>query len=256
VTFASLPSTHGLLILACVAAFFVGLSKGGLPAIGSLAVPMLSLELSPVTAAVLLLPIYVLTDIVGVWLYRREYSPRNLKILVPASLAGVLIGWATASYFSDAAIAFLVGLMGVSFCLSTWLRAPQKGEPQVGAVPAGLFWGALAGFTSFVSHSGAPPFQIYVLPQRLRKMVFAGTSTIVFAVVNAAKIFPYAQLRPFSATDFQITALLVPIAMLGTVVGAVLTRRIQDALFFRLVQVALFAVSLKLIFDALRSLWR
>ena len=243
-------------MLAWVAAFFVGLSKGGLPAIGSLAVPMLSLVLSPVTAAVLLLPIYVLTDIVGIWLYRREYSPRNLKILLPASLAGVLIGWATASYFSDAVIAFLIGLMGASFCLNTWLRQPKKGEPQVGAVPAGLFWGALAGFTSFVSHSGAPPFQIYVLPQRLGKMVFAGTSTIVFAVVNAAKIIPYAQLRPFSAADFEVTALLVPVALVGTGVGAFLTRRIQDALFFRLVQLALFAVSLKLMFDACHSLWR
>ena len=255
-TLASLPSTPGLLMLAWVAAFFVGLSKGGLPAIGSLAVPMLSLVLSPVTAAVLLLPIYVLTDIVGIWLYRREYSPRNLKILLPASLAGVLLGWATASYFSDAVIAFLIGLMGASFCLSTWLRRAKKGEPQDGTVPAGLFWGALAGFTSFVSHSGAPPFQIYVLPQRLSKMVFAGTSTIVFAGVNAAKIIPYAQLRPLSAADFEVTALLVPVALVGTSVGAFLTRRIQDALFFRLVQLALFAVSLKLMFDGLHSLWR
>lgn len=255
-TFAFLPSAPGLFILASVAAFFVGLSKGGLPAIGSLAVPMLSLQLSPVTAAALLLPIYVLTDIVGVWLYRREYSPRNLKILIPAALAGVLFGWATASHVSDAAIAFLIGLMGAGFCLNTWLRPPKGVEPKVGSIPAGLFWGAVAGFTSFVSHSGAPPFQIYVLPQRLKKMVFAGTSTIVFAVVNAAKIVPYSLLRPFSANDFRIAAFLVPIALLGTIVGAVLTRRLRDTLFFRLVQVALFAVSLKLIVDALGAFGR
>jgi uncharacterized membrane protein YfcA len=253
-TLSFLPLAPGLLILTCAAAFFVGLSKGGLPAIGSLAVPVLSLQLSPVTAAALLLPIYVLTDMVGVWLYRREYSPRNLKILIPASLCGVVLGWATASYLSDAAIAFLVGAMGIGFCLNTWLRSQGSAVP--GRVPAGLFWGALAGYTSFVSHSGAPPFQIYVLPQRMPKMVFAGTSTIVFAIVNAAKIIPYAQLRPFSAADVRTTVFLVPVAVIGTIVGAVLTHHIRDAVFFRLVQVALFAVSLKLIFDATQSIWR
>ena len=64
---------------------------------------------------------------------------------------------------------------------------------------AGILWGTLAGFTSFISHAGAPPFQIYVLPQRLPKLVFAGTSTILFATINAAKIVPGAPHPPPSA---------------------------------------------------------
>ena len=43
--------------LASIAAVLVGLSKGGLPTIGMLAVPILSLVMSPVKATVLLLPI-------------------------------------------------------------------------------------------------------------------------------------------------------------------------------------------------------
>ncbi|MFM9900723.1 MAG: sulfite exporter TauE/SafE family protein, partial [Polaromonas sp.] len=57
--------------LAALAALLVGLSKGGIPAIGMVAVPVLALVMSPVKAAVLLLPIYVMSDWVGVWLYRR-----------------------------------------------------------------------------------------------------------------------------------------------------------------------------------------
>ena len=41
--------------LAVVAAFCVGLSKGGAPAFGSLAVPILSLHISPIAGAGLLL---------------------------------------------------------------------------------------------------------------------------------------------------------------------------------------------------------
>jgi uncharacterized protein len=68
------------------AAIMVGLSKGGLPMVGMLGVPILSLSVSPVRAAAILLPIFVVTDMVGLWAYRREFDRRNLLILVPASI--------------------------------------------------------------------------------------------------------------------------------------------------------------------------
>ena len=102
--------------LASIAAVLVGLSKGGLPTIGMLAVPILSLVMSPVKATVLLLPIYIISDLVGIWLYRKNFSAVNLKILVPAGIVGVAIGWATASFTSDIAIKFMVGLVGIGFC--------------------------------------------------------------------------------------------------------------------------------------------
>ena len=53
--------------LAVAAAGLVGMAKGGLPVVGMLAVPLLSLSISPVTAAGLLLPIYVLSDLFGLY---------------------------------------------------------------------------------------------------------------------------------------------------------------------------------------------
>jgi uncharacterized protein len=238
-----------LLALGCFAAWLVGLSKGGLPAVGMLAVPVMSLKISPVTAAVLLLPIFVMTDAVGVWLYRRDFSRRNVQILIPAGIAGVLFGWAVASHLSDRGVALLIGALGIGYCLNSWLRNAPAGAGQPGSLGWGWFWGSIAGFTSFVSHAGAPPYQIYVLPQRLKKTTFAGTSTIVFAAINLAKVGPYMQLRPYSMADLRTVAWLVPTALLGTVLGAWLTRRIADLWFFRLVQMGLFAVSCKLIYD-------
>ena len=71
------------LILASLGALLIGMSKGGLPMIGMMSVPLLSLVMSPVKAAVMLLPLYIISDFVGVWLYRRQYSAPNLKILIP-----------------------------------------------------------------------------------------------------------------------------------------------------------------------------
>ncbi len=239
--------------LAALAAFLVGLSKGGLPTVGMLAVPVLSLVMSPVAAAVMTLPIYVMSDWISVWLYRRDYSAPNLKILIPAGVVGVGIGWLTASYTSDIAVKLLIGWVGVGFCLNVWLRkAPAVAQPV--NLPKGIFWGTLAGFTSFISHAGAPPFQVYVLPQRLPKAQFAGTATMLFAVINVAKILPYQALRPYSLQDLSASAGLVPWALLGTVAGAYLTRKIADKWFFLFVQISLFMVSIKLIVDAVRDL--
>jgi uncharacterized membrane protein YfcA len=46
---------------------------------------------------------------------------------------------------------------------------------------------------------------------------------------------------------------LIPFALLGTVVGAYLTRKIADDWFFKWVQLGLLLISLKLILDVVRA---
>jgi uncharacterized membrane protein YfcA len=104
------------LLYAALGAVLVGMSKGGLPSTGGLAVPILSLVISPIKAATLLLPIYVISDVVGVWLYRKHFSPWNLKVLIPAGICGVFVGWLTASMIPEKMVTMLIGVIGVLFC--------------------------------------------------------------------------------------------------------------------------------------------
>jgi hypothetical protein len=117
-------------------------------------------------------------------------------------------------------------------------------------VGPGLFWGAVTGFTSFVSHAGAPPYQVYVLPQRLEKTVFAGTTTVLFAYVNAAKLIPYWALGQLSPGNLKAAAFLMLPAAIAVFAGVRLVRVMPQALFFRLVAWALLLVSVKLLWDA------
>lgn len=236
--------------LAMVGAFCVGLSKGGLPAVGMLAVPILAFRIDPLTAAALLLPIYIISDIVGVWLYRRHFDARNLKILIPAGLFGVLIGYLLAPFISANGMSIAVGLIGIFHCIRHWFFTPTNVQPQPARVVPGVFWGALSGLTSFVSHAGAPPYQIYVLPQKLPKLVFAGTTQFVFSAVNLAKLPPYLALDQFPEMDLKAIAVLVMTAIFGAWGGAKLTRIIPDGAFFATIRLALFALSLSLIWRA------
>lgn len=238
-----------VIAIAALSAFIVGLSKGGLPSVGTLAVPLLALVISPVTAAALLLPIYVASDMVGLYLYRHSYSGRNLAILAPASLVGVALGWTFSARLSSVFVGMLVGVVGIIFCLNAWFGGRYRARVKEAGVLSGAFWGTLTGLTSFVSHSGAPPFQMYVLPQKLEKMKFAGTATILFAIVNAAKIVPYWELQQFSSFDGTLVLWLVPAALVGTVVGKRLTQILPTGVFFRVIEATLLLLSVKLIVD-------
>jgi len=238
-------------VVALIAAILVGASKGGLPIVGMLGVPVLALATSPVHAAGLLLPIFVVTDMFGLWAYRREFDRRNLMILIPATTLGVGIGWATASIVPEWLVTLIVGLIGLSFSLHYWWRGRHAVTSHPADVPRGVFWGTVSGFTSFVSHAGAPPYQMYVLPQRLEKMIYAGTTTILFAIVNAVKLVPYWALGQLSLANLKTVAALFPFAIAATFVGVRLTRIIPQDLFYRLVISALFLVSLKLIYDVI-----
>lgn len=237
-------------VLACIAAFLVGASKGGLPMVGVLGVPVLALVISPVAAAALLLPVYIVSDMVGLWAYRRAFDRRNLIILLPAMIFGVGVGWATARITQEWMVTLLVGVIGLAFCINAVMQHPDA-PPKPADVPRGLFWGSIAGFTSFVSHTGGPPYQMYVLPQKLEKMVFAGTSTIAFAIINALKLLPYWALGQFNPGNLKIAAMLSPLSIAGALLGYKLTAIIPEKIFFKMVEIALAVVSVKLIFDAL-----
>lgn len=239
-----------VVMLAALAALLVGLSKGGLGLLGAIAVPVLALAISPVTAAALLLPIFVVSDMFGLWSYRREFDRRNLIILISAGVVGIGVGWATASIISERWVGMIIGVIGVSFCLNAWRQRHRVLAPRPADVPRGMFWGTLMGFSSFVSHSGGPPYQVYVLPQQLPKTVYAGTTTIVFAVVNAVKLIPYWALGQLNAHNLRTSAWLVPIAIAGTFAGVRLVRILPQKVYYAIVQTILFLVSIKLIWDA------
>ncbi len=238
--------------MAIIAAVLVGMAKGGLPMVGMLSVPLLSLATSPVTAAGLLLPVYVISDIFGLYAYRGSFDRRVVVIVAAGATVGIALGGATASVTPTWVVTALVGVIGLVFSLNLLIkRAPAA--PRKAKVAPGLFWGVLTGFTSFVSHAGAPPYQVYAMPLHMPKLVFAGTSTILFAYINAVKLIPYAMLGQFSLQNLKVAAMLMPASAVAVFGGVWLTKRLPEKLFFQIVTWSLLVLSVKLIWDGLRG---
>lgn len=242
-------------IVAGLAAFLMGLSKGGVPMIAMLSVPLMSLFMDPAQAAGLLLPIYIVADFYAIYLFRKAFSVRNLKILLPASVVGIVIGFTSVSYVSGDAVKLLVALIGL-FYLAKSLRgrlSKQDIPAKPADIPRGVFWGTLAGLTSYISHAGGPPYQAYVLPQRLDKMVYLGTTTILFTAINLMKVPPFI-LAGQITWDSSVQALwLAPFALAGAGSGALVSRLLPEKVFFLIIEIALGIVSLKLLYEVFAS---
>ncbi len=240
-------------IVASLATFLMGLSKGGLPMIALLAVPLMSLYMDPALAAGLLLPMYLVADAYAVYLFRKAFSRRNLAILLPGAVAGILTGFFAVSYVSGDLIKLLVAGIGLSY-LATALRTRFSKTPvpaRPADVPRGLVWGTLAGLTSYISHAGGAPYQAYVLPQKLDKLVYLGTTTIFFTIVNLLKVPPYVLADQINAATLSRGLWLAPFALLGAWSGATVSRMLPEKVFFLLVEIALALVSFKLIAEVL-----
>jgi uncharacterized protein len=236
------------------AVVIVGLGKGGFGGASVLGAPLLSLVVPPLEAAAIMLPILVAMDVVAVSAWWRVFDRKSVIILLPGMLLGVAIGWAIAAHVTDEGVRLVVGVIAVGFTLSYLLRG---GEHQAARQPnrlKGTFWGAVGGFTSFVSHAGGPPVQMYLLPLKLDPKLVAGTSVLVFAATNAAKLLPYAALGQFTTAHLAVSAVLLPLAPISTFLGARLIKIVPMHTFYRVSYALLFLVGLKLLYDGARSL--
>ncbi|UXU75283.1 MULTISPECIES: sulfite exporter TauE/SafE family protein [unclassified Paracoccus (in: a-proteobacteria)] len=238
-------------VLGVIAAFAIGLSKGGLSMVGTISVPLMALGMSPVQAAGILLPVYIVSDIGGLIAFRRQFDRRALSRVLPGALGGIGLGWALAHHVDDRVVALMVGIIGLAFALNAMLHPASDGRARAPSWIKGSFWGGVSGFTSFISHTGAPPYQVYAQPLRMSPLTYAGTTTIYFAICNAAKLVPYAMLGQLSPRNLGVALALALPAVLGVLAGLWLVRRMPAQVFYRFITWALALVSIKLIWDGL-----
>jgi uncharacterized membrane protein YfcA len=236
--------------LAVTAVIIVAFSKAGLlGSLGLVAVPLLSLVMPARDAAGMFLPLLLIMDAIAIWTYRRDADWRILRIMIPGAAVGTLLGWALWSIVSDAMVLLFVGTITLLFVLDALLPLRKKLEGLPPSKPWGTFWGGFAGFTSFISHTGGPPFQIYVLPQRLPPVRYSGTNAFFFAVINTMKLIPYFFLSQLSVKNLTIALILAPLAIGGVLAGVYLVRRISIKLFYHIAYVLVAVIALKLVWD-------
>ena len=237
------------------AVLLFGISKGGFGGgLGTLAVPLMALVISPIQAAAILLPVLCVMDIVSVWKFRGLWIWAEIRVLLPASLVGIAAGTFLFEYMSASVIRLIVGVVAVLFTVHYWVSKRNSDARLTDfSRPVGTLLGAAGGFTSFIAHAGGPPISMYLLRRPLNRTDFAATAVLFFAVVNYVKLVPYAWLGQLATGNLMTSLALAPLAPIGVLIGVYLHKRVSDRFFFGFVYLLLFVVGLRLVYDGLTS---
>ena len=78
----------------------------------------MSLVISPLQAAAILLPILCVQDLISIYSYRNSFHLKNLQILIPAAILGIFAGYLWFSLLSEQNIKILLGLIAIIFSLN------------------------------------------------------------------------------------------------------------------------------------------
>ncbi|ATY33067.1 sulfite exporter TauE/SafE family protein [Sphingomonas psychrotolerans] len=240
--------------LAIPAVILLGLAKGGFAGMGALSLPMLTFAIDPVRAAAILLPILIAQDVVGVWAFRRTVDWRVLVWMMPGAMFGIWLGYAFAASVSPLGVMAAVGVISMIFGAYRLWAARHRGAPREAArwpEWVGSLFGIASGFTSQIAHAGQPPFQLWVLPRKLDRDVLIGTTALFFAAINWIKVPAYAALGQFTAANLLTAAVLLPLALVSTVAGVWLVRRIAPERFYTAIYWLMILVGGALIWEAL-----
>ncbi len=233
-------------LVAAIAVIFTGISKGGFGGVALLAVPLLALVMPATTAAAVMLPLLLAMDALGIWEYRREADWSHLKLLLPGAIIGIIVGTLSASFVNDQIIQFIVGVIAVVFVLYRWWPKQKNTDGSDAPTPLGIFWGGIAGYTSFIAHAGSPPFHVYILPKRLSPRILTATAVWFFAIVNLVKLPAYFLASQISIETLIISASLLPLVPIGFFLGVWMNKRVPEAIFYRIIYAAAFVIGLKL----------
>lgn len=248
--------------VAIVAMLLVGISKGGFGGgLGMVGVPLMALVIDPVTAAAIMLPILCAMDLVGLWAYRGKWHRAMMLRLLPGALLGILIGALTFRFLDADLLRLLIGAIALTFVADHYLRpllirrraAAMEGRPP--SPTLGVVAGSVSGFTSFVAHAGGPPIAMYMLPLRLDKTLFVGTTVVFFTVVNYVKLVPYALLGQFSLGNLLTSLAFLPLAPAGIYLGVWLHNKVSQAAFYAVCYIFLVLTGLKLVHDGVRGVF-
>ncbi|MEK9724343.1 MAG: sulfite exporter TauE/SafE family protein [Rhodospirillaceae bacterium] len=238
--------------VAVPAVILTGISKSGLGGgLGALTVALMASFISPVAAAAIMMPILVVMDVANLWGYRRDWHRRNVYLMLPGAVVGVLIGTATYRYVDENVIRIILGVIVVVFTLSFFVqKTPADGGKPANAA-LGVICGGLSGFTSFVAHAGGGPIKFYLLPQRLAPRIFVGTHIVFFFLVNQMKLVSYFMLGQFTADNLTTSLVLAPCIPIGVLLGWKLVDVVPRETFYKIVYAVLFLSGTKLIWDGL-----
>ena len=198
--------------LAVAGALGMGISKSGFPGMSLVHVVVFALIFGARNSTGIILPMLIAADVFAVRAYRQHARWVYIRRMLPASVVGIVIGFALMGRLDEKAFAPLIGVIVL---VLTLLQAGRMARPDLLAdVPHShaFAWtmGLLAGVTTMIANAAGPVVTLYALAVSLPKFELVGTIAWFFFIVNLVKV-PFSVWLGLIRTDtLTLNLLLVP----------------------------------------------
>ena len=244
--------------MAALAVLFIGLSKAGFGGgLGMLTTPLCVMAFDAKTAIGVVLPLLCAGDLFSLYHYWGKWDRRNLGFLLPGVVVGVLLGVHLIGRFSGPQLNQAIGVLAVVFvvfqlCKERIFQAEGAFAPNhaVG-VPCGIG----TGITSTIAHGAGPVVSVFLIPQKLPKEVYVGTTVLVFTWVNWIKMPFFVAQQVITRPTLHLSLVYLPLIPIGVWLGVWLNRRFSEAQFVNVIYLFTFLAGLELIFHTQLAHW-
>lgn len=243
------------ILVASLGVLFIGIAKAGFGGgLGMLTTPICVLAFGaggkpPAFAVGTLLPLLCAGDAFSLYYYWGKWRKENLLYLLPGTVAGVFLGVRLMGRFTDRGVSVAIGVIAVLFVLFQFAR--EKIFAMEGAFApnhkVGIPCGVTTGITSTFAHGAGPVVSMFLIPQRMPKEIYMGTSVLVFAWVNWIKM-PFFLSQHIITRETLLTGLYYfPLVPVGVWLGVWMNRRCSERAFLRVVYVLVLLAGVQLI---------
>ena len=227
-----------------------GFSGGGLALIS---VTLLSITYGPLTAIAILMPMLIVCDVIALYLNRKYFEYKILWSIAPYSLLGVIAGTILFKFINLSMISIFIGAISLLYVVLNYLIVDTKLK-KIPFYGSKSFWGALAGFTSFVLHSGGLPLNIYFMSIYNKKIQFVAGVVFSIALINLFKLVPYFYLEILDFEKLYNYLIFSPIAVIGVILGHWMNSKLSDNSFFMIINIFVVIGSMRLIYLGIMGL--
>lgn len=216
-------------IIIMLAAFVIGMGKGGLKGVDMLNVTLMAFVFGGKSSTGVVLPLLCMADIAAVSYYNRHAQWKHFWKLTPWMVLGILIGVFVGKDMNEALFRKIMAVIIMVSIIIVLVMEYRKTKD----VPTNPLFtastGIAAGITTMLGNLAGAFANLYFLAMRMTKNDFIGTAAWIFLFMNLFKLpFQIFYWKNITLQTLSIDLMLLPALAIGFWAGVKVVAKLQD----------------------------
>ncbi|MFK7839875.1 MAG: sulfite exporter TauE/SafE family protein [Bdellovibrionales bacterium] len=215
---------------------------------GLVAVPLLGIYMPMADAVNLVMLFQLMTGIAIISIY-KDVDWQTIKVLIPSSLIGIVIGVFGLKYINGDAIRIFLALFIILYLAKAHMGKDYIGQSvkKCGTHGAGLAGGFIAGLVGM----GAPIYVVFFNENNVSGKTLRANMLVILFLTYLARLPLSAGAGLITPQLFKDFVLIIPAFLLAAFLGQKINTKINEHLFAKIMGVLLLASAISLLAKAL-----